>query len=182
MSKGRKSAPTSGDLHLWRQATKSVAPLAGRLPPEPSHREAPSKKKTPAPVNPVIGPRPRPAAPPALNPIDRRTTSRLERGTITIDARIDLHGMSQAAAHGRLHRFLRDAQVDGARMALVITGKGRPAADAFGDDRGVLRRMVPMWLASAEFRPLVVGFGQAGPAHGGGGAIYVRIRRGHRPA
>ena len=185
MSKGRKGAPTADELRLWRQMTKSVAPLGARSPPaSPADEPGSSKRKAlgaPAtPARPTGAPRPRPSAPPMPHPIDRRTVSRLGRGTIAIDARVDLHGMTQAMAHGRLHRFLREAQAKGAKVALVITGKGRADADASGDDRGVLRRMVPVWLASAEMRQLVVGFGEAGPVHGGGGAIYVKIRRGHR--
>ncbi|MBN9009710.1 MAG: Smr/MutS family protein, partial [Rhizobiales bacterium] len=42
---------------------------------------------------------------------------------------------------------------------------------------GILRRSVPAWLDSAEFRALVAGYDEAGPRHGGGGALYVRIRR-----
>ena len=57
-----------------------------------------------------------------------------------------------------------------------ITGKGRPASED-GEERGVLRRAVPTWLAAAETRPYVVGFGEAAPPHGGSGALYVRIRR-----
>jgi DNA-nicking Smr family endonuclease len=178
MSKRRRAAPTPEELRLWQQVTQSVAPLGRRPSPGPIREE----KEETAPTRPAHAvAKPPPAGqPPALSPIDRRTVSRLTRGTVAVDARIDLHGLTQAAAHGRLIRFLREAQADGARMALVITGKGRPAgqADAAGEERGVLRRAVPMWLASAEMRPFVVGFGEAGPAHGGAGALYVRIRRG----
>jgi DNA-nicking Smr family endonuclease len=114
----------------------------------------------------------------ALAPLDRRTVSRVAHGALDIDARIDLHGMTQQTAHGRLARFLRQAQADGARLALVITGKGRPDAEPGSDGgRGVLRRAVPLWLTGAEMRPFVVGFGEASPTHGGAGALYVRIRR-----
>jgi DNA-nicking Smr family endonuclease len=41
----------------------------------------------------------------------------------------------------------------------------------------VLRRAVPLWLALAEFRPLVIGFEEAAPAHGGAGALYVHVRK-----
>ncbi len=85
--------------------------------------------------------------------------------------------MTQAAAHRRLSHFLHDVQADGAKVVLVITGKGRPASDGHGIERGVLRRVVPEWLSSAENRPLVVGFDEASPSHGGSGALYVRIRR-----
>jgi DNA-nicking Smr family endonuclease len=184
MKRSRRGHPTPEELRLWQQATAAVAPLGER----PSRNAPPPEPEAATPVPPPttrVAKRPpevRPAT--ALSPIDRRTVSRLTRGSVAIDARIDLHGMTQQAAHGRLARFLREAQADGARVALVITGKGRPADDEapFREDRGVLRRAVPEWLASAAMRPFVVGFGEAGPAHGGGGALYVRIRRARHPA
>ncbi|MGY4366779.1 DNA-nicking Smr family endonuclease [Bradyrhizobium sp. LB1.3] len=36
---------------------------------------------------------------------------------------------------------------------------------------------MPEWLSLPEFRAFVVGFEEAGIGHGGGGALYVRIRR-----
>ena len=83
--------------------------------------------------------------------------------------------MTQARAHGALLGFLRAARGKGAKVVLVITGKG--GADAYGE-RGVLKRQVPMWLRLPEFRELVVGFEAAGVRHGGEGAMYVRVRRG----
>jgi DNA-nicking Smr family endonuclease len=116
-----------------------------------------------------------PPAPPSLAPMSRREKSRLSGGRDQIDARIDLHGMTQARAHRALLSFLRQAHADGAVFVLVITGKGR----SVGAERehGVLRRQVPHWLALAEFRTLVVGFEQAHIGHGGEGALYVRVRR-----
>ena len=67
--------------------------------------------------------------------------------------------MTQSEAHAALVRFLRRAQADGARMALVVTGKGAGTRRArCRDERGVLRRQVPLWLALPEFRPFIVGF------------------------
>jgi DNA-nicking Smr family endonuclease len=102
----------------------------------------------------------------------------LARGRDAIDARIDLHGMTQTEAHHALASFLRRAQSDGARTVLVVTGKG--AGKNGRDDyvaRGVLRRQVPLWLGLPEFRPLIVGFDEAHASHGGQGALYVRLRR-----
>jgi DNA-nicking Smr family endonuclease len=113
--------------------------------------------------------------PPALAPISRREKSRLSRGRQDIDARIDLHGMTQTRAHRALLAFLQRAHADGAAFVLVITGKGR-STDA-GREQGVLRRQVPLWLALPEFRAIVVGFEQAHIGHGGEGALYVRVRR-----
>jgi DNA-nicking Smr family endonuclease len=71
-------------------------------------------------------------------------------------------------------RFVRRAQANGAKFALVITGKGARSGDA---ERGVLRRQVPLWLQLPDLRDAVVGFEEAHVAHGGEGALYVRLRR-----
>jgi DNA-nicking Smr family endonuclease len=108
-----------------------------------------------------------------LVPLGRRERSRLSRGRSDIDARLDLHGMTQLRAHRALLSFLQRAHYDGLTFVLVITGKGSVA----DPERGVLRRQVPQWLSLPEFRSLVVGFEQAHIGHGGEGALYVRIRR-----
>jgi DNA-nicking Smr family endonuclease len=116
-------------------------------------------------------------APPPLVPLGRRERSQLSRGQKDIEARLDLHGMTQARAHHALAGFLQRAHLDGLTFVLVITGKGSFGADS---GRGVLRRQVPHWLAQPEFRSLVVGFEEAHIGHGGEGALYVRIRRAAR--
>jgi DNA-nicking Smr family endonuclease len=100
----------------------------------------------------------------------------LSRGRKEIDARLDLHGMTQTRAHRTLLSFLQRASSHGLTFVLVITGKGR--AVGAESERGVLRRQVPEWLSLPEFRALVVGFEQAHIGHGGEGALYVRVRRG----
>ena len=97
--------------------------------------------------------------------------ARVARGKEPIDARLDLHGLTQAQAHSALLRFLRNANARDARLVLVITGKGR------GGELGVLKRQVPQWLGLPEFRAFVVGFEDAHVSHGGEGALYVRVRR-----
>jgi DNA-nicking Smr family endonuclease len=178
MSRGRR-VPTPDELRLWAEVAKTAAPLGGRLPLKVQAEPTPAAKQRPSPSIPVA-PRQtnRRTTATALAIIDRRTVSRLVKGAVEIDARLDLHGMTQVAAHGRLIRFLKQVQFDDARLVLIITGKGRPGLEwGGGEERGVLRRAVPLWLAAAEMRPLVVGFGEAAPRHGGGGALYVRIRR-----
>jgi DNA-nicking Smr family endonuclease len=117
---------------------------------------------------------PKPEAPP-LTPIGRRERSQLSRGRKEIDARLDLHGMTQTRAHHALFSFLQRAHSDGLTFVLVITGKGKVGGAE--SERGVLRRQVPRWLGLPEFRSLVVGFEEAHIGHGGEGALYVRIRR-----
>lgn len=120
-------------------------------------------------------------APPSLARLDHRTKRRLVRGVIAIDERLDLHGHTQDAAHAILRGFLVTARARGARIVLVITGKGRSGSSGEIHDRGVLRRAVPHWLGDPGLRDVVVGFEEAHLAHGGAGAIYVRLRRPRGP-
>lgn len=98
---------------------------------------------------------------------------RVARGKETIDGRLDLHGLTQSEAHATLLRFLRSASSRGARLVLVITGKGVRGEG----ERGVLKRQVPQWLGLPEFRAFALGFEDAHVAHGGEGALYVQVRR-----
>ena len=118
-------------------------------------------------------------APPSLARFDQRTKRRLVRGTIAIDERLDLHGYTEAAAHALLRGFLITARGRGARIVLVITGKGQGLGKNHGPgkERGVLRRAVPHWLSDPSLRDVVLGWEEAHLAHGGAGAIYVRLRR-----
>lgn len=171
---------------LWTGIARSVTPLRRAKAAAKSKSIAgASEDAGPSPPlpRPQSPPKPPPKSPPKepslpLAPLDRRLKQRVARGRDAIDARIDLHGMTQRQAHAALHGFLRQAQVDGARIALVVTGKGTTALsrDA-ASERGVLRRQVPMWLELPEFRHLVVGFDEAHVGHGGQGALYVRLRR-----
>jgi DNA-nicking Smr family endonuclease len=178
----RREALSGEDRALWGEVTKSIAPLRARAvssePAEPIE-EAPRAPKRPPPARPPAPPPKLAPKAPALATIDRRTKQRLSRGTTEIDARLDLHSMTQAAARTRLESFLKSAQARGHGLVLVITGKGRPGnRDSYGEEeRGVLRRQVPQWLSLPDFRPLVVGFSEAAIGHGGTGALYVRVRK-----
>lgn len=174
----RKRSLSEDERQLWDSVARQVKPLrrSPRLM-QPHPNEAPAAPLPTAlsyPPSPVkIAPPPRPQAPP-LAPIGRRERAQLSRGRKEIDARIDLHGMTQTRAHRALHGFLQRAHHDGLTFVLVITGKGKIGAES---ERGVLRRQVPQWLALPEFRTLVVGFEEAAIGHGGEGALYVRVRR-----
>ena len=181
----RRRALTEEERELWESVAKQAKPLRKTARPAKSPegdsplRMSDATRKPPAVSKPAAiapaNPKSSRAVPPPLSPIDRRERVRLSRGKQDIEARIDLHGMTQARAHRALHHFLMRASGDGLRFVLVITGKGRTTALESG--RGVLRQQVPEWLGLPEFRALVVGFEQAHIGHGGEGALYVRIRK-----
>ena len=172
----RQRGPTREELALWHHAVRDAAPLrpaeAVRLPVAPA---------SPPPVAPPFSP-PRPSSPPAPAPaarrldpsgpvdLDRRSWLRLRRGRYPIDARLDLHGLNQVEAHGRLSAFLSGAQARGNRCVLVITGRGLRHG-------GTLREMTPRWLEAEPNRRIVLSFAEARLQHGGEGALYVLLRR-----
>lgn len=155
---------------VWETVTRKIKPLHGArkvaalmATPTPAAPRKPTlAKKAPAASKRTA----HPASVPSLAALSRKEKQRVARGRDRIDARLDLHGHTQAQAHGELLRFLRRASTDERRLLLVITGKS-----------GVLRREVPRWLALPEFREMVIAIETAAISHGGEGALYVRVRR-----
>jgi DNA-nicking Smr family endonuclease len=177
----RRRQLSDEDRALWSGFAHSIKPLRRAKIPNATEAAKPAGAGEKAAAPPRAEARaqsPPPAKSPPLAALDRRLKQRVARGRDAIDVRIDLHGMTQSEAHGALRHFLREAQANGAKIALVVTGKGtRMAARDGSSERGVLKRQVPMWLALPEFRPFIVGFDDAHVSHGGQGALYVRLRR-----
>ena len=167
------------EIALWTEVARSVARRRGATLPTPSNPVKPAR-----PVPPPTSAEPPPARPtkpaaPALATIERRLKRDLSRGRAAIDGALDLHGLTQAEAHQALRGFLRHSQARGARLVIIVTGKGG-AIDEFSgwpNERGVLKRVTPQWLREPDLRSVVLGFEEAGRAHGGSGALYVRLRR-----
>ncbi|RUT30154.1 hypothetical protein EMQ25_12600 [Arsenicitalea aurantiaca] len=192
----KTGAAALADFHLWTEVTKTLDPLRPDrvrglgleaplpMPPDPSTPAPPPvpekprrRYSAPAYRPPVSMPN---AATPPERPIEPRVRRRLMRGQIGIDGRIDLHGMRQSEAHAALGRFIEARAQQGDRTVLVITGKGlrRTAEDGTNLlERGVLRAMLPVWLAEPRLAPMVAGIDVAARGHGGDGAFYVRLRR-----
>lgn len=119
-------------------------------------------------------------------PLDRNIRQRLQRGRADIEARLDLHGFNRNNAQAKLMSFLRSSWSQGYKTVIVVTGKGDGSiarhslhsADFFQmpEQRAVLRASIGEWLNSAEAAQFVIGWQPAHPKHGGGGAVYVRLR------
>jgi len=179
--RGRLRRLSDEEIELWLTVAKSVTPRPdARLPQAPTPAIAAKKPDVEAPS--LKSPLPLPKSPspppvPQLAPLERRLRQRLSRGKADIDAAIDLHGLTQAEAHSALHHFLARAQADGAKLVLVVTGKGEARSSGDFSGGGVLRRAVPLWLKAPEWRGLIIGFEEASRPHGGAGALYVLLRR-----
>lgn len=163
----RTRTVSAEEAKLWRTAMRNVTPYRP-LPPAPPEEPPPAPpvavihKSTPMIVPPAA-----PAARP--NGIDRQTFKQLAKGERTVEAVIDLHGMTLQAAHAALRRFVELQAGTGKRCLLVITGKGGP------DRPSKLRQEVPLWLET--WSPPVLAVTSAQPKHGGAGALYVLLQR-----
>lgn len=186
------------EVTLWRQVTENTSPLrpegqsGAKIPPPRAETcSAPKKPPLQNPAFRVGNSVPPPRIGHDLAPMigdalartqvamDRKTFTRMKKGRLSPEARIDLHGMTSGQAHAALTRFILSAAAEGCRLALVITGKGRPPGD---DDpvpfrHGVLRHQVPHWLHTAPLKPFVLQITEAHLKHGGQGAYYVYLRR-----
>jgi DNA-nicking Smr family endonuclease len=104
---------------------------------------------------------------------DSAVAAQLRRGKMRVEARLDLHGMTQQEAYGALNRFISSCIASERRTLLVITGKG----GVLEENKGVLRRMLPLWLEEPPLRDKVLAFVQAPRKDGGDGAFYIRLRK-----
>ena len=102
-------------------------------------------------------------------PLDGTWDRQISRGRIVPDRIIDLHGHTLADAHSRLAAAIHAG--DGARVVLVITGKGRP------DRPARIRAELMHWLERPDMRAAVASVRAAHPRHGGSGAFYLILRR-----
>ncbi|MBC6441163.1 MAG: Smr/MutS family protein [Rhodospirillales bacterium] len=192
MSQGKDQSPLDDeDARLWQRVTQSVDPLPGRERPErpapsdvldaegdtpsllddkPHHGTTPSAPHRPRTANVrgeiVLG---------EVHNVDKRQAQRFRRGQMTIDARIDFHGMRQQEAHAALDDFIARAHGRGCRCVLVITGKGQKAP--LEECTGVLRAQLPRWLNAPSNRSRVLAVSPAQPWHGGEGAFYVLLKK-----
>jgi DNA-nicking Smr family endonuclease len=174
----RSRALSPDEAQLFRDTLHDAKPLRqskkAKSPP-PTAKPAAAKSGTVRVPRPQPEPAPRASQPPlAPGPtagIDRRTHDRFKKGEMAIDARLDLHGLTQTAAHDALLRFVDRGVAAGHRCLLVVTGKG------LREGTGVLRAQVPRWLNEAALRPHLLAVHTARPQHGGEGALYVLLKR-----
>jgi len=167
---------TAHERALWARVAASVKPLPGReVPTLPAMPVAAPPAPASVPPRAATGPAraPVPAKPKAPHPLgatlDGSWDRQIARGRLAPDRIIDLHGHTLATAHGVLASAI--LANDGARVILVITGKGRP------DRPSRIRDELMHWLDRPDLRPHVASLRNAHPRHGGSGAFYIILRR-----
>jgi DNA-nicking Smr family endonuclease len=172
----KKRGLSEQERQLWEHVARSVKPFSDRKQiftiPEadkPIFNAVEPYSSSDLPIKPAPKPHPIPQ-----QGFDQATLKTIKKGKRAIDARLDLHGLTQDRAYQTLAQFVQRSFSKGARLALVITGKG---SSKEGQGSGILRRMVPLWLQMSAFSPYIVRYEEAQPRHGGAGALYLHMRK-----
>lgn len=174
------------ETELWKRFTRDIKPIKRAPVSKPEKDKKKPAKKSAVPTRPperiVITPglKAIETVPTEARQLDKRTDTKLRKGKMTIDATLDLHGMTQARAQDALHHFIVSAQKSGKRCVLVITGKGnsKKTSEAWLEQKpGILKQRLPQWLEMAPLNRLVLRHYPAQAEHGGGGAFYIYLKR-----
>lgn len=169
---------------LWARVAATIRPLSR----EPSKSASPTLPELLAPPLPAVKlrgrvPLPRvivvrPAAQRSLQTatLDGGWDKRLRSGDVQPDRTLDLHGHGLDRAWEAIDQALERAINAGDRVLLLITGherKGEPPVA-----RGRIRAAVHDWLAASRHAPRIAAVRAAHRRHGGGGSLYIILRRG----
>lgn len=172
MCKKKKTYQLSkDDLQIWQNYSKHVRPIEKEQSDiefeitDEVHVEFFESQRI-IPKRPVKEKVERPPLPEKYT-IDRKIMRQIRRGTLKIDAKLDLHGCSQEKAYQRLQAFLHKSYESEKKWLLVITGKGS----------GILRSKLPDWLEHSAARVYILAFEEAHQRHGGSGAYYICLRK-----
>ena len=115
----------------------------------------------------------------ASKSMDKNSLKKLKRGKLKPQAKLDLHGLTADEAYNALIRFIIMSHKTNKRLLLVITGKGQRSYDRGNGPvlAGVLKQKVPHWLRTDPINPYVLEFVEAHQKDGGGGALYVYLKK-----
>ena len=102
--------------------------------------------------------------------IQEKLKTKLKKGQIPFESKIDLHGATVKQAGEYLHHAIEHAYSSGQRCILVVHGRGMGSFDK----KPALKTHVNYWLRDL---PQVLAFHSAQPKHGGVGALYVLLKR-----
>lgn len=108
----------------------------------------------------------------SVSGLDRRIVRKLRRGEFSIQAHLDLHGMTRDEARSEVAVFIERAYKSGKKCVLIVHGRG------LGSDNHipVLKEKLRAWLTRGAMGKKVLAYTSARPFDGGTGAVYVLLR------
>jgi DNA-nicking Smr family endonuclease len=166
------------EAELWARVTATIRPLSREISPPEIVQPAPAPAPTAEPAR--SQPKPAPRRSPKPVPISQKTLDgswdkKLRSGSVDPDRVLDLHGMNLDAAWIAIDRSIDLAIARGERVLLLITGHHRPGEPPV--QRGKIRAAVHDWLAASRHAKDIAAVRDAHRRHGGGGSLYLILRR-----
>lgn len=166
------------EAELWARVAATIRPLSReRLVPKAAEKpsEVHAKRldgRIRARCVPVNHQKPIPIGEKTL---DGSWDKKLRSGSASPDRVVDLHGMNMDTAWTVIDRSLDEALSRGDRLLLLITGHHRPGEPPV--QRGRIRAAVHDWLAASRHASDIAAVRPAHRRHGGGGSLYLVLRR-----
>ena len=102
--------------------------------------------------------------------IQHKVFKKLRSGNFSVEAQLDLHGMTVPIAKNALNVFLTECRNKNKKCVRIIHGKGMGSKEG----KPVIKNKVNRWLRQ---RRDVQAFCSARPIDGGTGALYVLLSR-----
>jgi DNA-nicking Smr family endonuclease len=154
----------------------TIRPLSREKNPAEVTEKQSETRPVPKPARRLAAPVPVAASrPPRAQTLDSTWDRRLSNGSVEPDRVLDLHGMTLDPAWHAIDRGLEQAIARGDRILLLVTGHHRPGEPPVR--RGAIRAAVHDWLAVSRHADRIAAVRGAHPRHGGGGSLYLILRR-----
>ena len=172
------------EAQLWARVAATIRPLSRDPIEAPPLTVAPIEAPTVKPPVKLRGrvPLVRAVAPTPLPPrtlqqatLDGGWDRDIKTGRIVPDHVLDLHGHNLDRAWEAIDRALEQAIAGGDRVLLLITGHERRGEPPL--ERGRIRAAVNDWLAASRHASNIAAVRAAHRRHGGGGSLYIILRR-----
>ena len=107
------------------------------------------------------------------HPEGSRWLSRLRKGFYSIQAHLDLHGLTLTEARESFDAFIHQSLIHGYSCVRVIHGRGKHSKG----HQPKLKRYLVKWLNTRQMSKRVIAFATARLVDGGGGALYILLGR-----
>jgi len=109
----------------------------------------------------------------SVHPHGRLYLDDLRSGRFSVQAHLDLHGLNLQEARFVMEEFLYESVRSGFSCVRVIHGRGRHSHK----HHSVLKENIQRWLCSRRMSRHVIAYTSARRCDGGGGAVYVLLRK-----
>ena len=162
---------------LWDRVAATIRPLSRQLvQPDEADPQADLQIRPAPAAGTRVAITAAPARPRPGTTLDGSWDKRLRDGKAAPDRVLDLHGHSLDRAWRAIDDALERSIDTGDRLLLLVTGHERPGEPPI--ERGKIRAAVHDWLSVSRHAPRIAAVRAAHRRHGGGGSLYIILRRG----